>query len=111
MEPVFAGDGLGGEGAGGVDRGGGCVAADGEGSVPDETMKPWRCANCGGILGMAVRTAGQRTVLHVLREVLPAESMLPDGLDEDGWVCAVDGDGVVRCLVCGDVRRWVGEDG
>jgi len=79
--------------------------------VPDEMTKPWRCANCGGILGMAVRTAGQRTVLHVLREVLPAESMLPDGLDEDGWVCAVDGDGVVRCLVCGDVRRWVGEDG
>lgn len=73
--------------------------------------KPWRCANCGGILGLAVRSASQRPVLHVLRDVLPAESMLPVGLDEAGVVCEVTGDGLVRCVVCGEVRRWVGEDG
>ena len=66
--------------------------------------KPWRCANCGGILGLAVRSASQRPVLHVLRDVMPAESMLQVGLDEAGV-------GLVRCVVCGEVRRWVGEDG
>lgn len=71
-------------------------------------IKPWRCDQCGGILGMVERNSSRQPVLHVLRNVLPAESMLPELINkEEEVICEIEGAAIVYCPVCGNARRWI----
>ena len=69
--------------------------------------KPWRCEHCGGILGIVVRNANRKPELHILWQVMPAESMLPEVTKGEEVICTIEGAALIRCPVCGHTRRWV----
>jgi len=68
--------------------------------------KPWRCEQCGGILGIVVHNSSRKPVLHILWQVLPAESMLPEVTKGEEVICEIVGQALIRCPVCGNTRRW-----
>lgn len=69
--------------------------------------KPWRCEQCGAILGIVVHNSSRKPVLHILWNVMPSESMLPKETLREEVICTIEGAALILCTACGHTRRWV----
>jgi len=69
--------------------------------------KPWRCGQCGTVLGVVERNTSRTPILFVLRHGVDSIHVRP--LDES-ISCEIEGNGKVYCPACGHCRRWVAKE-